>query len=232
MTDGAIIVAAGSGARMGGTDKAALQINGRSALSYSLVAFAPVVPLVVVVVAADRIAEWERIRDSETWPVRTDIVAGGAQRQDSVRQGVRALAKQGVLDVIAIHDGARPLVTTAMIRACVEAARREGAATVASPVTDTIKRVVEGVIVETLDRASLWAAQTPQSFRWQLLLDAFAWADHTAHPPTTDEASLVEAYGQAVAVVRGERANIKLTEPDDLTMVRALLQARMEYNDA
>lgn len=232
MTDGAVIVAAGSGLRMGGTDKAALQINGRSALSYSLVAFAPVTPLIVVVVAADRMAQWERIREAEAWPVRTALVPGGAQRQDSVRAGVAALGKHEGIEIVAIHDGARPLVTTAIICACIENARHVGAAIAAVPATDTIKRVVGGSIVETLDRSSLWSAQTPQAFRWQLLHDAFTWADHTLHPPTTDEASLIEAYGHPVSVVHGQRSNIKLTEPDDLVVARALLQHRMEHGDA
>ncbi len=233
MIVGAVIVAAGRGARMGGMDKGALQINGRSALSYSLAAFAPIVPWVVVVVAADRVAQWERIRASEGWPVQTDIVPGGAQRQDSVRLGVAALGKHDAVEVVAIHDGARPLVTTALIRACIEVARQDGAAIAAVPMTDTIKRVIEGTstIVETPDRAALWAAQTPQAFRRQLLLDALAWAANSAQSPMTDEASLVEAYGHPVHVVRGERRNIKLTEPDDLIVARALLQARTERHD-
>ncbi len=231
MTVGVVIVAAGRGARMGGLDKAALAINGQSALSYSLAAFAPVVPSVVVVVAVDRITDWERIRDSEGWPVRTDIIAGGAQRQDSVRMGVALLGKRGGVEIVAIHDGARPLVTTTMIRACIASAQRNGAAIVAIPVTDTVKQVIDGTIVETPDRSSLWAAQTPQAFRWQLLHDAFAWADYAAHPATTDEAGLVEAFGHPVSVVRGERANIKLTEPDDLIMARALLRNRAEQGN-
>ena len=131
-----------------------------------------------------------------------------------------------------IHDGARPLVTTAMIRACIEAAWRDGAAILAVPVTDTIKRVHDGRIVETPDRAALWAAQTPQAFQWTLLHDAFAWSDTRGAPPTTDEASLIEAYGQPVCVVRGDRTNIKITEPDDLIVARALLRARAEQTDA
>lgn len=217
---------------MGGADKAALQINGKSALSYSLVAFAPVTPLVVVVVAADRVAHWERTRAAEAWPVETALVPGGAQRQDSVRAGIAALGRHGDIEIVAIHDGARPLVTTAMIRACIEGARRDGAAIVAIPATDTIKRVVGGTIVETLDRALLWSAQTPQAFRWQLLRDALAWADRGQHPPKTDEAGLIEAYGHPVSVVHGERSNIKLTEPDDVVVARALLQNRTEQRDA
>lgn len=227
MNVGVVLVAAGQGVRMGGADKSALEIAGRSVLSYAINASVPVAQFVIVVVAADRVAAWEAIRAAEQWPVPTDIVAGGAVRQESVRIGVSALRQHGGCDIVVIHDGARPLVTTAMIRACIEAAQRDGAAIVAVPATDTIKRVMDDRIVETLDRASLWAAQTPQAFRWQLLHDAFAWAGLLDAVPTTDEASLVEAYGQPVSVVRGDRANIKITEPDDLVVAHALLKARM-----
>ncbi len=232
MNVGVVLVAAGQGARMGGVDKGALAIDGRSALSYALAAFAPVTQSVIVVVAADRIAAWQEIRAAEAWEIPTAIIAGGAVRQESVRLGVAALGKAGGCDVVVIHDGARPLVTTTMIRACIEAAWRDGAAILAVPVTDTIKRVRDGRIVETPDRAALWAAQTPQAFRWSLLHEAFAWSDTLGAPPTTDEASLVEAYGQPVCVVRGDRTNIKITEPDDLIVARALLRARTGQTDA
>ena len=231
MNIGVVLVAAGQGTRMGGTDKGALQINGRSVLGYAIDAFIPVAQSVIIVVAADRVAAWEAIRAQEAWPVRTEIIAGGAVRQESVRRGIAALGEQGGCEIVVIHDGARPLVTTAMIRACIAAAQREGAAIVATPVTDTIKRVIGGRIVETPDRASLWAAQTPQAFRWQLLHNAFAWSDRLGAAPTTDEASLVETYGQPVAIVRGDRANIKITGPDDLIVATALLLARMEQTD-
>ncbi len=227
MNVGLVLVTAGRGMRMGGMDKGALAITGKSALSYSLAAFAAFVQHVVVVVAADRVATWQRIREREAWPVQTDIVPGGALRQDSVRIGVAALDLRGGCDIVMIHDGARPLVTSDMIRACLEAAMRDGAAILAIPVTDTIKRVIADQVIETLDRASLWAAQTPQAFRWQLLHDAFDWSDTHGTAPTTDEAGLIEAYGHPVSVVRGDRTNIKLTEPEDLIVARALLNAQM-----
>ena len=232
MKIGVVLVAAGQGTRMGGADKGALKINGRSVLKYAIDAFAPVAHSMVVVVAADRVAAWETTRTLEAWPVEAEIIAGGAVRQESVRIGLATLRACGTCDIVVIHDGARPLVTTALIRACIEAAQREGAAIVAAPVTDTIKRVMDGRIVETPDRASLWAAQTPQAFQWQLLHDAFAWSDVLGASPTTDEASLIEAYGHPVSVVRGDRANIKITEPDDLIMAEALLMARMGQTNA
>ncbi|MHB8645026.1 MAG: 2-C-methyl-D-erythritol 4-phosphate cytidylyltransferase [Thermomicrobiales bacterium] len=232
MNVGVVLVAAGRGARMGGKDKGALEMNGRSVLSYSLAACASLVQSVMVVVAPDKVDAWQKIREREAWPVLTAILPGGEQRQDSVRIGVAALETRGGCDVVVIHDGARPLVTSAMFRACIDRAMHHGAAILAIPVSDTIKRVADGQIVETLDRASLWAAQTPQAFRWQLLHDAFDWADTIGAAPTTDEAGLVEAFGYPVSVVRGDRTNLKITEPDDLLVARALLQARMEQTNA
>ncbi len=227
MNVGVVLVAAGNGSRMGGMDKGALEINGQSALSYAICAFAPVAQLVVVVVAAGRIATWNAVRATEAWPVPTEIIPGGVVRQESVRIGIAALSTRGGCEIVVIHDGARPLVTTTMVRACIQGAERTGAAILAVPVTDTIKRVRDGRIIETPDRASLWAAQTPQAFRWQLLHDAFDWSDRLGSAPTTDEAGLIEAYGHPVAVVRGDRTNIKITESDDLVVARALLNTRI-----
>ena len=103
---------------------------------------------------------------------------------------------------------------------------RDGAAITAVPVTDTIKRVLDEQIVETLDRSTLWAAQTPQAFRAELLQSAFAWGDSVPHAAFTDEAGMIEAFGHPVAVVRGDRSNIKITEPVDLAIAEALLAAR------
>jgi 2-C-methyl-D-erythritol 4-phosphate cytidylyltransferase len=225
-TTGAIIVAAGRGTRMGGTDKCALSLNGRSLLGYSFSAFAEVVDAIVIVVAPDRLTEWTTTARSEAWPLVATIVAGGETRQDSVRAGFDALRSVQAVDVIAIHDGARPLVTVEMIRRCLERAWLDGAAITAVPVTDTIKRVRDEQIVETLDRSALWAAQTPQAFRADLLQSAFVWSDSTPRTMFTDEAGMIEAFGHLVAVVRGDRTNLKVTEPADLAIAEALLAAR------
>jgi 2-C-methyl-D-erythritol 4-phosphate cytidylyltransferase len=130
------------------------------------------------------------------------------------------------VDVVVVHDGARPLVTVEMIRRCLDRAWLDGAAITAVPVTDTIKRVRDEQIVETLDRSVLWAAQTPQAFRAELLQAAFAWRDSTPRAMFTDEAGMIEAFGHPVAVVGGDRSNIKVTEPADLAIAEALLAAR------
>jgi 2-C-methyl-D-erythritol 4-phosphate cytidylyltransferase len=225
-TAGAIIVAAGRGTRMGGTDKCALLLHGRSLVSHSVATFASVVEAIVVVVAPDRIGAWTTTAEREAWSLVAAIVAGGKTRHDSVRAGLDALQGVRDVDVVAVHDGARPLVSGETIRQCIERGWEEGAAISALPVTDTIKRVLDGQSIETLDRSTLWAAQTPQAFRAGLLHSAFAWADSAPHDAFTDEASLVEAFGHPVAIVRGDRSNIKVTEPADLAIAEALLRAR------
>jgi 2-C-methyl-D-erythritol 4-phosphate cytidylyltransferase len=234
-TTGAIIVAAGHGTRMGGmdrVDKCALPLSGRSLLYYSVAAFARVVDVVVVAVAPDRLAAWGATVGAETWPLVATMVAGGETRQDSVRAGFDALKRARAVDVVAIHDGARPLVMAETIRRCIDRAWADGAAITAVPVTDTIKRVEGEQIVATLDRTTLWAAQTPQAFRADLLQSAYTWADSVARAAFTDEAGMVEAFGRLVAVVRGDRSNIKVTEPADLAIAEALLAARGGARDA
>jgi 2-C-methyl-D-erythritol 4-phosphate cytidylyltransferase len=226
-TTGAIIVAAGRGTRMGGTDKCALSLNGRSLLSHSCATFAEVVDEIVIVVAPDRLTAWTTTADVEAWPLDARLVAGGETRQDSVRAGFDALRCARAVDVVVIHDGARPLVTVETIRRCLDRAWADGAAIAAVPVTDTIKRVLDEQIVETVDRSTLWAAQTPQAFRTELLQSAFAWGDSTPRTAFTDEAGMVETFGHPVAVVRGDRSNIKVTEPADLAIAEALLAARI-----
>jgi 2-C-methyl-D-erythritol 4-phosphate cytidylyltransferase len=223
---GAIIVAAGRGTRMGGGDKCARTLAGHTILRHSVAACAAAVGTVVVVVAPERVCAWQEIAQRESWPPVAAIVGGGETRQASVSAGLDALLRVCAVDLVAIHDGARPLVTAELIGTCLQAAQQVGAAIVAVPVTDTIKRVAEGRVIETPDRSALWAAQTPQAFRTDVLKRAFAWATDGNMPPFTDEAGLVEAFGCPVAVVVGNRGNIKVTEPTDHIIAAALLAAR------
>lgn len=226
MKTGAIIVAAGRGTRMGGGDKCALALGGFTILRHSVVTFAAAVDRVVVVVAPERVAMWEETARRERWPPVTGIIGGGESRQASARAGFDALTGTHPVDIVTIHDGARPLVTSAVIHASIEVAAAVGAAIVAIPVTDTIKRVADQRVIETPDRSSLWAAQTPQTFRTELLQRALAWAETANLTPFTDEAGLVEAFGLPVAVVPGDRRNIKVTEPVDQIIAAALLAHR------
>jgi len=149
-------------------------------------------------------------------------VAGGAARGDSVRAGLAAL---GPVDVVLVHDAARPFATPALARAVAEAAASRGAALAAVAATDTVKRATGDRLVDaTLDRRSIWLAQTPQGFRASILRRAFEAAGVAAAAEATDECQLVERLGEPVILVPGEAANFKITGADDLARARALVE--------
>ncbi len=147
-----------------------------------------------------------------------DIVPGGVERVDSVQN---ALARvRADIDFVAIHDAARPVIAKEWITSVFNAAERSGAAILASPISSTIKRVDRGEIRETVPRANLWAAQTPQVFSRKLLLEAYA---KRSHLQATDDAQLVEQIGHAVTIVEGSPMNLKITSREDLRMADALI---------
>jgi len=226
MTIAAVIVAAGSGSRMGmDIPKQYAMLAGLPVLVRSIGPFLehPEISSIVVVVPAARLVESQSLCASYGLASpRLDFVAGGARRQDSVLAGLKGLAAD--TEIVLVHDGARPLATRALIDRCIEAARSDGAAIAAIPVQDTLKRQdANGHIAATIDRDGLWRAQTPQAARLDTLLAAFA-----AHGQTdvTDEAALLAMAGVAVTLVPGERANIKITCPEDLILAEKLLAAR------
>jgi 2-C-methyl-D-erythritol 4-phosphate cytidylyltransferase len=152
------------------------------------------------------------------------VVAGGEERQDSVRVGLAAVGADA--EIVLVHDAVRPFLTTEMIRRVVEAAGRHGAAIVAIPMRDTVKRVGgDGLIQETVDRAPLWLAQTPQAARRAVLKDAYRRAQQDGFRGT-DEAQLIERAGHPVAIVEGSTENIKITRPEDLLIGEAILAGR------
>jgi 2-C-methyl-D-erythritol 4-phosphate cytidylyltransferase len=219
-----IIVAAGRSARMGGTDKVFAPLLGRPLIVWPLAAFraSNAISRTIVVCAPETI---QRMNDLvEEWRLTDKIqavVAGGDTRQESVAAGLAAAEDH---DVVAIHDGARPLVTPAMIDQGVGLAHRHGAALCAVRARDTIKIVDSDTLVvrETPPRESAWLAQTPQCFRRELLLAAHQHASHSA----TDDAALVEASGHPVHVYEGAWSNLKVTTQEDLTVAETLLRAR------
>ncbi len=223
----AIVAAAGSGRRMGaGTNKVFLPLAGRPLLLHTLEALAAAECLsgIVVVVRGEDEAPCRRLIAASGLDKVEAVVPGGEERQDSVARGLFALG--GEADVVAVHDGARPLVSPALVAATVEAAHRTGAALAAVPVKDTIKVVGDGGrVVRTPDRRQLFAAQTPQAFRLEVLREAFA-AAAAAGVRATDESSLVEACGHPVTVVPGEEANLKITTPLDLALAEQILRER------
>ncbi len=221
--NGVVIVAAGSSTRMGGIDKVFAPLGGLPLFAHALGASDRCVDAgpIVLVVAAARLAEAQRWLAGGGFGTAIATVAGGARRQDSVLAGLEALAGAGV-EYVAVHDAARPLVTAALFTLGFAAARETGAAVAAVPVVDTLKRVgPDRTIVETVPRDALWAVQTPQVFRFELLLAAH----RAARGDVTDDAMLVEALGHTVRVFPGSPRNLKVTTPDDLALAAALLAA-------
>lgn len=215
----AVIVAAGASTRFG-EDKLFAVLCGRPVLAWSLDAFESVkgVGCVTIVTSVDKI---ERVTAlCEEWSNRAcfQVVPGGARRRDSVAAGLRECGHR----YVAIHDGARPLVTADLIGRVIAGAEGRPGAIAAIPVTDTIKEVREGVVVGHPDRGRLWAAQTPQVVLRQAWLDAAAASDNDE----TDDAAMLARLGLDTVVVEGSAENIKITRPVDLVLARAILEAR------
>jgi 2-C-methyl-D-erythritol 4-phosphate cytidylyltransferase len=216
VTVGVVVPAAGAGTRLGGgVPKALRPVGGVPLLVHAVrrLAEAPSVGPVVVVAPAGSVAEVAAL----VGPAVT-VVAGGAERQDSVRLGLAALPPE--VDLVLVHDAARAFVPVAVVEAVV-AALRGGAAAVVPvvAVADTVKRVADDVVVETVDRAELRAVQTPQGFVRSVLEAA-----HASDVPVTDDASLVEAMGVKVATVPGSALAFKVTKPVDLALAEAVLR--------
>lgn len=214
----AIIAAAGSGARVGGTTpKQLLEIGGRTLLQRSVAAFDrhPAIHDLVVVVPANRLEEAAALVGRTGRPMK--VVAGGARRQDSVANGFDAVPAES--EVVLVHDAARPFVSAAVISRAIEAAAAHGAAIVGLLATDTVKRIDAGSrVTETLERGSIVMAQTPQAFRRAVLADAVAAG--RAGCDGTDEAMLAEQAGHEVQVVAGDVENVKITVAGDLERAR------------
>jgi 2-C-methyl-D-erythritol 4-phosphate cytidylyltransferase len=219
----AVIVAAGSSQRMQGINKTWAMLGEKPLLAHSISAFEQcgLVADLVVVLAKDALLEGKRLHEQEGWRTICALTPGGARRRDSVLAGLEALSPTP--DYVLIHDGARPFITPTLIEQGLAAARQHGAATAAVPVKDTIKRAGPDMLVlETLDRTTLWSVQTPQVFAYDLILAA-----HRAIDPAwdaTDDAALVERAGHPVALFMGTYENIKITTPDDLLIAEAMLK--------
>lgn len=221
-TVGAVIAAAGSSSRMGGRDKLAEPLDGIPVILRTLAAVeaVPEIREIVVVTREDRVEEYRRLL-GQCSRLRA-VVPGGSTRQESVRNGVRALSPDCTL--AAIHDGARPLVTPEVFARCIEAAQSCGAATAAVPVKDTIKLADEaGRVLDTPDRSRLWAVQTPQIFDRERYLRAAEEAERRGLS-CTDDCQLFEAMGWEVQLVMGDYHNLKLTTPEDFLAAGAYLE--------
>jgi 2-C-methyl-D-erythritol 4-phosphate cytidylyltransferase len=221
----AIIAAAGTGSRMASErPKQFLQLAGTPIIFHTLKPFelCDNVHEVIVVLPAEESAEFLAAAGKRGLRKLARVVPGGATRADSVKRGLQAI-RAATAEIVAVHDGVRPFVSVEEIENTIDAARRDGAAILAAPATDTIKLIEGETIVKTLDRGKLRRALTPQCFRYELLRRAYEQAD-VSDPSLTDDSLLVERLGHNVTIVEGSARNIKITTPQDLLLAEALLQ--------
>ncbi|MCH7946910.1 MAG: 2-C-methyl-D-erythritol 4-phosphate cytidylyltransferase [candidate division Zixibacteria bacterium] len=229
MSNWAIIVAAGKSERFGDPlPKQFHEVAGRPLLSWAIEKFeiASSIDKIVVVVAADYQLETTRkIIDPFGFNKVVKVVSGGDSRQQSVLKGLEALPES--TKVVAIHDGVRALVSPEDIDKVVKLALAEKAAMLALPATDTLKKVKNQEVVETLERNQIWLAQTPQAFEYKLILEAHRkFADNPKGTIVTDDASLVEALGVKVKVVKPSTLNLKITTAEDMNYAETLLGSK------
>lgn len=217
----AIIAAAGTGQRFNSDiPKQFIEIGGKPILLHSIERFVSceLVDEMVVVIAADRIDSFSRRSDVSVIQ-NLKFVAGGSTRAESVYNGLMTV--NPTTGIVAVHDGSRPLVTPDEIARTIERASETGAACLTAPVTDTIKEVDESWITGTVDRRMLRRAMTPQTFKYELLIEAFRGRDLSEE--ITDECYLVEQLGHKIASVPGGTRNIKITHAEDLILAEVFL---------
>ena len=222
----AIIAAAGAGTRMASDrPKQFLLLAGTPVIVHTLKAFEQCDSIheVIVVLPAEQSAGFLSMAGKYGLRKLARVVPGGATRAESVKRGLMSV-RAATAEIVAVHDGVRPVVTVDEIDRTVLAAREHGAAIVVASVTDTIKEVRDQSVVRTLDRSLLRRALTPQCFRYELLRDAYQHAD-VNDPSLTDESALVEQLGHSVSVVDGSARNIKITTAEDLVIAEAILAA-------
>ena len=218
----AIIVAAGTGSRFGSErPKQFVELLGKPVIIHTIERFeaCDAIDEIVLVLSANEIDGFRQMSAKYALKKVVKLIAGGATRAESVRNGLDAGARS--TDIVVVHDGARPLVSVKEIRQTIEKASETGAACLVAEVTDTIKEIDGEHISRTIDRSKLRRALTPQAFRYDLLLRAFEQADFGES--ITDECFLVERLGVKIAFVEGSSRNIKITTPDDLVFAEALL---------
>ena len=223
----AIIPAAGVGRRMGSAvGKQFLRLKGIPILAHTLRVFdqSPEVDGIVLVVAPQqRQALATEVLGPHPCQKLFQVIDGGPERQDSVANGLRAIPPE--CDLVAVHDGVRPLVSVDLLEAVLEVARHHGAAIAAIPAGDTVKQAEKQKVVATLERETIWLAQTPQAFHANLLRRAYEEAARDG-VVVTDDAALLERIGVAVHLVHGSSENIKVTTPSDLIVAEAILAGR------
>jgi 2-C-methyl-D-erythritol 4-phosphate cytidylyltransferase len=221
----AIIVAAGNSRRMG-FDKLFAPLHGRLVVEYSIAAFEQCVAVdeIIIVTRVERMEGLKKLADESGSQKVTKILEGGAERHLSVWHGLQNV--QAGAEFVAIHDGARPLTTPAMINDCLALARQAGAACCATPVPDTVKRATnDRMVSESVNRDGLWAMQTPQIFSRPLIVQAYTNVIETKLP-VTDEVSAVQQLGRKIALYANHDWNFKITYPKDLKLAEQVLRLR------
>jgi len=221
----ALIAAGGRGERIGDIlPKQFMEIKKKPVLAYTVEKFekCELIDEIILVVPEDYMSFCSyNIVDVCDFKKVKRILSGGKERQDSVYKGLLALSKD--TDIVLIHDGVRPFISTEKIGKSIEMCKKEKAVILALPVNDTVKRVDEGYVVTTLDRDKLWIAQTPQTFEYKLILEAYKKAMEDGFTGT-DDSSLVERLGFKVRVLEGESQNIKITTQEDLVLAKRILE--------
>ena len=222
---GAVIVAAGRSTRMGGVDKTFAPILGKPLVAHTLDRFesSSLVDQIVLVLAEDSLKRGRELVQEQGYRKVTHVCAGGERRQDSVKNGLGLLSD---CDWVTVHDGARPCFDEAMLQRGLDAAAEFGSAIAGVPVKDTIKLVSTGqMVTETPDRSLLWAAQTPQIFRYTLLSEAH----RDCTQDVTDDAAMIESLGHPVKMFLGAFQNIKVTTAEDLIIAEEFLKSASSY---
>lgn len=219
----AIIVAGGSGTRFGAQlPKQFLELKGRPILMHTIEAFGHCGDCsfdIVVTLPADQMDLWQQLCHKYGFDLPHRVVPGGETRWHSVKNALDSIQDINDVDIIAVHDGVRPLVTVELIGRTIETARRDGAAIPVVTLNDSVRQV-KGEISHALDRSTLRAVQTPQAFDARLLRDAYSLP---YQPTFTDDASVVECAGHLVTLVEGDPHNLKITRPMDLALAEYLL---------
>lgn len=225
MKTSAVIVCAGNSTRMGGVNKILLPLGERKVIGVTMQAFQKCdsITEIIIVAREDDIPAIQEEAKAAGISKLSACTTGGATRQESVINGIRKISKEA--ELIAVHDGARPLVKPEHIEKVIKDASVFGGATLGVPVKDTIKTVDGGLIVDTPPRSSLYITQTPQIFKRNLYFEGIDFAlEHSLD--FTDDCQLVEAIGGKVAMTVGDYTNIKITTPEDIAIAEVLLKQR------
>lgn len=223
-----ILLASGTGKRAGlqnNTPKQLWQVNGKPLIWYSINTFRKIFTDEQIIIAYTKDFEKKFLRFFKTYNIQAGLVYGGERRQDSVRNAFSLIEKKK--GFVLIHDSARPIINIPLIERVIEGTQKYGACIPIIPVSDTVKIIENGYVKTTLDRKSLALVQTPQGYSIELLKKAFELIDFTKE--YTDEASLLEKIGQKIYTVSGEKYNLKLTFPEDLTIIKTLLRHYYEF---